>query len=195
MWQWSDGTTALYYNIFNRNVPAPAFASFRRSKSDFNIIMNDEPFETDVLCEIPVKSDQQKNSVISLPIPEVLASAIAGMSECSDQAAVWTFLGCDVTNMDSAAVTDFRSGDVCGSDKPPPAGVRFSCDDGSCVPYTLVCDFRHDCMDESDENFCDFPPCSMGQIACDDGKQARDLLLCVPNECLTVLRCRTPSSH
>ena len=27
------------------------------------------------------------------------------------------------------------------------------------VPYTLVCDHRHDCHDGSDENFCIFPVC------------------------------------
>ena len=27
------------------------------------------------------------------------------------------------------------------------------------IPYTLVCDFRNDCADKSDESFCQHPPC------------------------------------
>nr|KAG5711572.1 hypothetical protein BaRGS_016754 [Batillaria attramentaria] len=31
------------------------------------------------------------------------------------------------------------------------------------VPYTLVCDFRSDCSDASDESFCVYPPCPASQ--------------------------------
>ncbi|KAL8618378.1 hypothetical protein ACOMHN_047450 [Nucella lapillus] len=40
----------------------------------------------------------------------------------------------------------------------PPS---FLCSSGvQHVPFTLVCDHRHDCRDHSDEHFCVFPPCS-----------------------------------
>nr|KAG5710138.1 hypothetical protein BaRGS_006657 [Batillaria attramentaria] len=45
------------------------------------------------------------------------------------------------------------------------------------VPYTLVCDFRSDCSDASDEEFCVHRPCETGQFHCGD-KQHDDELLC-----------------
>ncbi|KAL8595453.1 hypothetical protein ACOMHN_024152 [Nucella lapillus] len=57
----------------------------------------------------------------------------------------------------------------------------FRCGGGShdYVPYSLVCDWRADCEDESDESFCQFPPCSpdafdCGKGQCIDAKQVGD---------------------
>ncbi|KAK7093324.1 hypothetical protein V1264_007100 [Littorina saxatilis] len=37
----------------------------------------------------------------------------------------------------------------------------YRCENGKQrVPYSLVCDYRHDCQDSSDENFCVFPACN-----------------------------------
>ena len=41
-----------------------------------------------------------------------------------------------------------------------PLPPSFPCSSGwGEVPYTLVCDHRADCSDDSDEQFCVFPPC------------------------------------
>nr|KAG5711570.1 hypothetical protein BaRGS_016752 [Batillaria attramentaria] len=43
----------------------------------------------------------------------------------------------------------------------------FTCSSGEeRVPYTLVCDFRQDCSDGSDESFCVFQPCSSDESLC-----------------------------
>jgi hypothetical protein len=42
----------------------------------------------------------------------------------------------------------------------PGLVLQFACADGiTYIPYTLVCDFRPDCKDHSDEVFCKHPPC------------------------------------
>ncbi|XP_076438238.1 uncharacterized protein LOC143277337 [Babylonia areolata] len=37
---------------------------------------------------------------------------------------------------------------------------------GDSVPYSLVCDWRQDCVDNSDEVFCGFPPCASSNFDC-----------------------------
>ncbi|XP_076438267.1 uncharacterized protein LOC143277369 [Babylonia areolata] len=53
---------------------------------------------------------------------------------------------------------------------------------GDSVPYSLVCDWRQDCADNSDESFCHFPPCTSsdfdcGQRQCVSLKQVCDKLV------------------
>ena len=48
-------------------------------------------------------------------------------------------------------------------------GPDFPCENGDgLVSYTLVCDFRNDCPDGSDESFCIYPPCESDQFTCDN---------------------------
>ena len=50
--------------------------------------------------------------------------------------------------------------------------VHFECVSGSeRLPYTLVCDRRQDCWDNSDEEFCVFPSCTEGGPQQCPGKQ------------------------
>ena len=42
--------------------------------------------------------------------------------------------------------------------------LLFTCSRGvQRVPYSLVCDHSQDCQDDSDEDFCTYPPCSGSQ--------------------------------
>ena len=53
--------------------------------------------------------------------------------------------------------------------------VRFVCvGSGDTLPYTLVCDHRQDCLDNSDEEFCVFPPCTgTTPLKCATSRQVR----------------------
>ena len=53
-----------------------------------------------------------------------------------------------------------------------PLPPSFLCSNGEMrVPYTVVCDFRYDCWDRSDESFCDFLQCSgSGMFDCGNGQ-------------------------
>ena len=54
------------------------------------------------------------------------------------------------------------------------------------VPYTLVCDHRADCQDNSDESFCHYAACSQSLSTCVASKQVRDLNA-VRATCLTIV--------
>ncbi|XP_076464729.1 uncharacterized protein LOC143296589 [Babylonia areolata] len=91
---------------------------------------------------------------------------------CDPQSACWA------NQIDvSTTACDYRG-------TPPPPSMK--CLTGvDHVPYTLVCDHRPDCSDNSDENFCVFPLCHLsGMFQCTN-KQ------CVPfeNQCDRMLHC------
>ena len=87
------------------------------------------------------------------------------------------FLSCDVLSsclttekswkiINTALAWDVPSPSSCTTDVQPPP-PSFPCSKGlEHVPYTLVCDHRHDCRDGSDERFCHFPPCTVDQLPC-----------------------------
>ena len=77
------------------------------------------------------------------------------------------FLACDVRSScwsDDASTTQawgspWRGMCESRTNLPP----SFTCTDGvTHVPYSLVCNYRDDCHDSSDETFCTFPAC-LGQ--------------------------------
>ena len=86
------------------------------------------------------------------------------MVECPLGYKTHTFLACDV----KSACWGRGYGSQYSCDAPltsfPPS---FPCANGyEVVPYTLVCDFRPDCSDESDEDFCFFEPCDVDMFHC-----------------------------
>ena len=76
---------------------------------------------------------------------------------CPNNSTTHPFLACDVK---SACWGQFRR--ALFSCKAPltPLPPMMTCSNGvQYVPYTLVCDHRPDCSDNSDEDFCVFPDC------------------------------------
>ena len=181
LWQWTDGTIALYYDFDWHLQFSPTYCAAYHEDIDDNpllsinalrVIKCDSQLKIDFLCEIPSKSDLHLQSVqlsdILLPKPVKPASDIQGIVECNDRCAAWQFLGCD----SSSGVRDSEGTPPCPHDRRDLDSLWFQCRDNSgCVPYTLVCDHRQDCADGSDEDFCVVQPCTYTQSACRDGRQ------------------------
>ncbi|XP_070148921.1 low-density lipoprotein receptor-related protein 2 [Polyergus mexicanus] len=71
-----------------------------------------------------------------------------------------------------ADVAALRTGDGCGNN-------MFRCNDGRCIQSILVCDYRGDCDDNSDEmQSCPPPDCEIGQITC--GQYTFNKTYCIP---------------
>lgn len=67
------------------------------------------------------------------------------------------FLACDVHS------ACWNNGYAACSAPLTPLPPYFTCsNEMERIPYTLLCDYRHDCSDGSDESFCAFPPCKNG---------------------------------
>ena len=80
------------------------------------------------------------------------------------------FLACD----SSAACWD-SSSDVTSCAAPlTPLPPMFACTSNlQRVSYTLVCDYRRDCIDGSDEDFCVHAPCPFDWLHCGNGQVIR----------------------
>ncbi|KAK7496718.1 hypothetical protein BaRGS_00012125, partial [Batillaria attramentaria] len=107
----------------------------------------------------------------TLPIPFVV---------CPDKHLTHSFLACDVNSACFADSSDYNSdlwwGRPSSASCPAPMTSlppSFTCENGwQLVPYSLVCDYRHDCQDRSDETFCPFTACTgTASIRCGDTAQ------------------------
>ncbi|KAL8583954.1 hypothetical protein ACOMHN_040687 [Nucella lapillus] len=92
------------------------------------------------------------------------------------------FLACDVeaicfSNQDWSYTSLKESWDVPSSSTCPVSQLQSLPPSFLCatvpqrVPYSLVCDHRRDCQDNSDEFFCHFPPCPLSMLRCGNLKQ------------------------
>lgn len=111
----------------------------------------------DILCEVETHSDENRQSSSSLLPARPTVSKTRGFRHCPMGHSTHDFLSCDATS--ACLVHTYGSVTACleSVTSLPPF---FTCNNGfESVPYTLVCDYRRDCDDNSDEDFCVFPPC------------------------------------
>ena len=108
-----------------------------------------------VICGIALnKRGATKSNSTAIKLPQAsftLGSLRISLTTCVDGHLIHVFLPCNGNN---TTIPWFR------------------CDnDVSSVSYTLVCDFRQDCHDGSDEIFCEYPPC--------------DGFICISGQCVS----------
>ena len=154
------------------------------------------------LCEVPpIGRDYVANTASGVTVSEnILFPAKPNftrsilqrrfkVTSCPDGHVTHEMFACDAASACWVdAVTTSRS---CRSSLQP-LPPSFTCATGKDdVPYTLVCDHRPDCMDSSDESFCDFPRCDPAtQFDCGNGEVRSPLVfmgLChsvSPSACL-----------
>ncbi|KAK7108835.1 hypothetical protein V1264_016499 [Littorina saxatilis] len=133
------------------------------------------------LCQKPMaESGQTMTTTVRPPLPQFTEVALTTLQNRTDSDSfvvcprghlVHSFLACDPSSAcfaaddigfssrrESWALPSYSSCDVNMTSLPP----SFTCANGADhVPYTFVCDHRQDCLDNSDEDFCVYPPCNV----------------------------------
>ena len=119
------------------------------------------------LCEYDFDVDENEESHRQIALSRnIAANLTVDCVTCPRDHVTHTFLACDVQSAcwarQSAAlnIRDIPSSSWCSAPLTslPPL---FTCSSSlQLVPYTLLCDSRHDCLDLSDEDFCVHMPCS-----------------------------------
>ena len=126
-------------------------------------------------CEFVIPDTGQHHKDIAL-FSNALFSFSKGntiFSRCPNGQVVHTFLSCHPHNACGDTFSNFCavSGNLKNIEDSVP-GIHqpvFSCDGGiTRLPYSLVCDFKYECKDRSDETFCQHPPCYT--FACSNGQ-------------------------
>ena len=133
-----------------------------------------------VMCEKYVQNEELfHNQSLQFSAVRKLPAAIALMKQalavCPEGHVTHSFLACDQQSGCGGTVCTFSKRTTVLSEViftaqiPAPKMAVFTCsNDGVTVPYSLVCDFRQDCRDKSDESFCKHPVC--GEFACTNGQ-------------------------
>ena len=195
--QWSDESVVLYAKIHEDYYGGSADCSHLTEESvqfdraDFLAAGDCDKNITDsFLCEMDVTENAGRAEDASEEIHIGPVDWLGNGSHvtCPTGHMTLTFLACDVQSACWASHMDSQASS-CGA-ALTPLPPSFTCGNGvERVPYTLVCDHRSDCSDNSDENFCVFPSCRLlGQLQCTN-KQVR-LTSVTPFS-----RPRSPSPH
>ncbi|KAL8597265.1 hypothetical protein ACOMHN_051576 [Nucella lapillus] len=166
-WLWSDKTLAVFSPIVFQEVDAPYCAALK--DREVTMVTCDRTMDAAFLCETDFTPDHAANDTLIALTPQS-AWRTDHVATCRHNHTAHTFLACDVSTNCSALSPDVVL--ACSHEFSPPVPF-FTCRNQlEHVPYTLVCDFRSDCCDGSDEDFCHFPACdSKTEYECADGKQ------------------------
>ena len=172
MKQWADGTMAFYLppSLWLNSKLACISASLACYQDVFPLFCN-HPFSLNILCEFdsaPQGFIASIRSSLSFPFPYII---------CSGNHVTHTFLACEENCYGDSMFMESEKWGV-----PEPTSCHapltslpplFLCNNGGQrVPYSVLCDFRSDCTDSSDEDFCTFLQCIANiQRSCGSSKQ------------------------
>ena len=179
--QWTDGTIAYMFEIQQK---LPASRTWERCSridlesptfNDFHLILIscETPAERAYVCEKELKVE--KRIGLQMPVlPRNEEIQVIHFSTCPAGHVTYNFLSCD---LQAACMPNHTSSIFfCESSLLPPPPMFKCSNQMEHVPYPLVCDYRPDCRDHSDENFCIFPSCSGESFQCGN-KQVRKILV------------------
>ena len=181
---WSDKTTAVYLNLTFTDARWPHCASFLGAVNEsLSIVPCDLELQASYLCEI-VKLKTGTSAGIIFPTPSDWTTE--SMAKCPLGHVTHNFLACDVKSNCFEGTNHRSVGCLKGLVR---SGPYFTCrNQVERVPFSLVCDYKADCCDESDEDFCQFPACEGRKLYMCANTQVN--LLCTPVSPHPVFLCK-----
>ena len=164
VWQWRDGRKTIFSKSFFHSPQCGFYNPLTNTASSDDC---DLKRMADVLCEF------SKPTIHSVNKTEVhLVSCISiekvwkiSMVQCPSGHVTMDFLSCDIQGQCGAKefMTSCHSENVTVS--------MFVCENShETLHYTLVCDRIQHCADNTDEDFCQFYPCSASSFQCQNGQ-------------------------
>ena len=148
---------------------------------------------TNFLCEMESGTHQKTSSLdkVRMALLSVTNQTLLPHVTCPLGHMTLDFLACDVqsacwsdvvsTDGDRWGVPSYASCPAPMTSLPP----SFQCGSGDqMVSFSLVCNYRSDCSDSSDEKFCEHPPCApKSEFLCLPSRQVRWLFCSLLQPC------------
>ena len=178
--EWADRSTALYKGFIMRSNHKKTCGMIIPGMSMmYQQLSCTEPEEMHYLCEMDSSDTKTLSQPITTPVESTNQTLPFPHVRCPRGHLTHTFLACDAKA--SCFDDNYLSGDdvwlglASCSVQLHPLPPSFPCASGfERVPYSLVCDHRQDCLDNSDEHFCVFAPCAdTTMMQCAASKQVR----------------------
>ena len=126
----------------------------------------DQKLTNEFLCE---ERPRVQSDTSDIMLSNISSSPKRNYVTCPAGHVTHSFLACDSTN---ACFLDDDTETARCLAPLSPLPPSFHCSNVKMrVPYTVICDFRYDCWDRSDEDFCSFLPCKgTGVFDCGNGQ-------------------------
>ena len=167
MWQWRDGRQTIFSKTSFHSLQCGFYNPLTNTASSDDCNLKRM---ADVLCEFSKPTIRSVNktevhlvSSISIDINDTVWKV--SMVQCPSGHVTRDFLSCDTQGQCGAKefMTSCHSENVTVS--------MFVCEySHETLHYTLVCDRIQHCADNTDEDFCQFSPCSASSFRCQNGQ-------------------------
>ena len=166
-WQWRDGRQTIFSKSSFQSPRCGFYDPFTNTAVSYGHYWNTH---ADVLCEFskPTISSVKKTEVhlvssISIDINRTVWKV--SMVQCPSGHLTMDFLSCDTQGQCRAK--EFMTSCHSGKDTIDMFVCEYS---HETLHYTLVCDRIQHCADNTDEDFCQFSPCSDSSFRCQTGQ-------------------------
>ena len=168
-----------YNNYVKCDCPRCDCLEYRMTLGTVRRIVNQVVCEEEIQHEEPLGARSLGYPTLHYS-PQSAAHKGHDLTVCSEGHVTQTFLLCDLKSRCRQDVCTSLTGASTLSERESTAQIlagimtMFTCSaDDKMIPYTLVCDFRPDCMGDTDESFCKHPvcddsPCTNGQCVSSD---------------------------
>ena len=181
--RWFDNTVVYsmkHINIHYRPSRNDVFYEYRKFDPSKPISLSTGVKFINILCDkrVPTKP-LSHTAVVYIPASRQLSNFSRKLQiafVCTNDQVTHSFLSCDPKSGCGQSVCTFTNMSTHSSpvlstttEVPVHAVAMYKCtSDDLIISYTLVCDFRNDCVDKSDESFCQHPLCE--EFSCCNGQ-------------------------